>query len=252
MGSVAEERLLTVEVEGVSVEVLRKPIRRLYLRVYPPDGRVRLTAPLHAGDGVLRAFLLARIGWVRRRQAALAARPRAPRPEYVTGESVAFFGGRLALEVVEQAGRACILPRGKEAIVLRVRPGSGRDGREAVLRAWLRGELDRRIGALLARWQPVLGVRASSWGVRAMRTRWGTCHLRKRRITLNLELAARPPSCLEYVVVHELTHLLEPGHGLRFQALMDRFLPDWRRTRAELNRPAQGAPAEPPRPVREA
>ncbi|MFW5995398.1 MAG: M48 family metallopeptidase, partial [Spirochaetia bacterium] len=162
-----------------------------------------------------------------------AVRP--PRPALTSGE-VHFVQGRgYVLDVVESGGRHRVGVTGDARLELRVRPGTDMAGRWRALDRFYRELLERRVPELLARWQPRMRVAAAEWRIKSMKTRWGTCNVRARRIWLNVDLARRPERCLEYVVVHELVHLLERNHSKRFYALMDEFLPDWRARREELN-----------------
>jgi len=172
-----------IHVDGIAVRVLRKPMRTLRLVVSSPDGPVRVSAPLRAGDDAVRRFVSDKQAWIRRQQARLARRPPSPAPP-------------------TEADRR---------------------------------QLAALIPPLLARWEPVIGVSVTGFRVRRMKTRWGSCNIRARRISLSAALASQPPGCLEYVLVHELVHLLERGHNARFYGLLDRFLPDWRERRAELH-----------------
>ena len=159
----------------------------------------------------------------------------------VSGESHYFLGRRYRLRVHEEDGPARVAVRGLRVLDLFVRPGATATQREAVLLRWYREQLKALIPPLLEKWQPVLGVQAADWGIKKMKTKWGTCNIDARRIWLNLELAKKPVQCLEYIVVHELVHLLERHHGERFTSLMDRYLPDWPSRRAELQRSVLGA-----------
>ena len=225
-----------LDVRGTAVEVVRKPIRHLHLGVYPPDGRVRVAAPPHVDDVAVRLAVVTRLGWIRRRQAEFERQARQSRRELVTGESHYVDGRRYRLDVVERVGVPAVRLTDNTTLTLQVRPGAGRDARDAVLQRWYRRRLRRRLPGLLARWEPRVGARVAEARIRRMKTRWGTCNPDARRIWLNLELARKPPVCLEYVVVHEMVHLVERRHTDRFRALMDRLLPRWRRHRDELNR----------------
>ena len=257
-----------ITVDGVTVEVTRKKVKHLRLTVYPFDGRVRVSAPLLADDETVRQAIVARLAWIRRHLArSSGAWPSSggawpssggqvvpETHEYVSGEIHDFRGAGHLLNVIEHDGPGKVIRRhGDEAdhtylapsplaetrppvIDLYVRRGSSADRRGAVLTAWYRAELKAQIPPLLAKWQPVIGVEAAAWGVKAMRTRWGSCNSTARRVWINLELAKKAPHLLEYVLVHELVHLLERGHGAAFKAHMDRFLPGWQQMRAELNR----------------
>ena len=227
---------MIVDVRGTAVRVVRKPIKHLHLGVYPPDGRVRVAAPPHVDDDAVRLAVVMRLGWIRRRQAEFERQARQSRREMVTGESHYVDGRRYRLNVVERDGPREVRLTGNSTLTLHVRPGDGRDARDAVLQRWYRRRLRDRLPALLAKWEPRVGVAAAEVRIRRMKTRWGSCNPHARRIWLNPELARKPPACLEYVLAHELVHLIERRHTDRFRALMDRFLPRWRQRRDELNR----------------
>jgi predicted metal-dependent hydrolase len=223
-----------ITVSGIEVQVVRKDIRNLHLGVYPPEGRVRVATPLRVNDEAVRLAVVTRLGWIKRQQAKFAAQPRQSKREYVSGESHYFLGARYRLHVVEHEGAAKIILNRNRTITLQVRKGSTLEQREEALNQWYRKELKTLIPPLLEQWQPKLGVHVKEWGVKRMKTRWGTCNPRAHRIWLNLELAKKPESCLEYIVVHELAHLLERNHGDRFIAVMDKHLPQWRVLQQEL------------------
>ena len=226
-------RTSSVEVGGVEVEVIRKNIKNLHLSVRPPDGRVRVSAPRSVDDEAVRLALVSRLGWIRKKQRMFREGECQPEREVVSGESHYFRGKKYRLEVEERDGPARITVRG-ECLRMSVRPGTNREGREKVLNDWYRQDVKDEIPALIGQWEPVMGVSVAEWGAKRMKTRWGSCNIRARRIWLNSELAKRPPGCLEYVLVHEMVHLLERGHGAAFKSLMDRFLPAWRLRQADL------------------
>ncbi len=226
----------TLTIAGLQVEVVRKAIKNLHLGVYPPDGHVRVAAPAYMSDEAVRVAVSTRLGWVRRQQARFAGQARQSEREMVHGESHYYLGVRYRLLVEEVDAPPQVRLHGGNKLVLQVRPGADADRRRSVLDAWYRAELKRRIPPLLEQWQPQIGVEVAGWGVKRMKTRWGSCNIAARRIWLNLELIKKPPHCLEYVLVHELVHLLERHHNERFHALMDRYLPQWRLHRDELNR----------------
>ncbi len=228
-----EKHALTIM--GMSVEVVRKDIRNLHLGVYPPFGRVRVAAPLRVSDEAVRLAVISRLGWIKRQRARFLAQPRQSPREMVSGESHYFLGTRYRLNVVEHNGPPCVSVRGKFTLTLQVRPGATVAQREHALQEWYRQELKALVPALLDKWQQAIGVQAAAWGVKRMKTRWGVCSPIARRIWLNLELAKKPVSCLEYVIVHELLHLLARHHDERFVALMDQYLPRWRVHQRELN-----------------
>jgi predicted metal-dependent hydrolase len=229
-----------IQVRDLQIEVVRKEIKNLHLAVYPPDGRVRIAVPLRLDDEAVRLAVISRLGWIRRQQKSFAGQERQSKREMVTGESHYFQGRRYLLDVIEQDGPAWVRLANNQTLELRVRSGMDRDQREAVLHRWYRHRLREQTPLLIAKWKSLIGVEVAEWGIRRMRTRWGSCNIPARRIWLNLELAKKPASCLEYIVVHEMVHLLERRHNDRFKALMDEFLPQWRLHRDELNRAPLG------------
>ncbi len=222
-------------VGGIHIEILRKGIKNLHLGVYPPDGRVRVAAPLRVSNEAVRLAVIGKLGWIKRQRARFEAQPRQSPRQLVGGESHYFLGRRYRLRVTLQDEAPRVVRRGGKSIELRVRLNSSTAQREAVMRKWYRAELTKLVPPLLSKWGPLLGVHADDWRIKQMKTRWGTCNVKARRICLNLELAKKSPQCLEYIVVHELIHLLEASHNERFVALMDKHLPDWRSRRATLN-----------------
>lgn len=229
--------MLTLTVSGVEVSVLRKAIRHLRLGVYPPHGAVRLAAPIGVSEEEIQLAIVNRLPWIRRQQARFAGRPPQTQPEMVSGERHYFLGQPYVLQVRERKGAARVSLQGADSIELLVPPSSSHVDRARALEHWYREQLKALIPPLLTTWQPEMRVEAAQWGIKKMKTRWGSCNIRARRIWLSLELARKPAACLEYVVVHELTHLLERRHNRRFVAYMDQFLPTWRLARAEINRP---------------
>ena len=230
-----------IMVSGLPVAIVRKRIKNLHLGVYPPQGRVRVAAPLAVSDDAVRLAVIGKLGWIKRQQAKFQAQPRQSKREMVSRESHYFLGRRYLLNVVYQDGTPGVVLRNKTRLDLCVRPGSSAEQRERVLQAWYRQQLKAQIAPLVTRWSPIMGVQVDGWGVKQMKTRWGSCNIAARRIWLNLELAKKPLACLEYIVVHEMVHLLERQHNARFMAYMDRFLPQWHAVRAELNQFPLGA-----------
>jgi predicted metal-dependent hydrolase len=225
-----------IAVRGLVVEVVRKTIKNLRLTVYPPDGRVRVAVPWRASDAAVRQAVIARLAWIQRQQARVMEQARLSARRFVSGESHDFEGQRYRLNVVVQDGPARVVLRHPNTLDLWVGADSDAAQRERVLLAWYRQQMEARIPRLIAKWQHAIGVTVAAWGVKRMKTRWGSCNIAARRVWLNLELIKKPAHCLEYVVVHELTHLLERRHNDRFKALMSQHLPHWRLIREELNR----------------
>lgn len=224
-----------ITVSGIAVDVVRKDIKNLHLGVYPPHGRVRVAAPLVVNDEAVRLAVIDKLGWIRRQKAKFAEQPRQSQREMVNGESHYFLGQRYRLRVHEQDTPARVAVRGVTSLDLFVRRGTSPHQREAILLRWHRDQLKAFIPPLLDKWQPSLGVQVADWGVKKMKTKWGSCNPTARRVWFNLELAKKPVQCLEYIVVHELVHLLERNHTERIAALMDEHLPHWKRYRKMLS-----------------
>ena len=224
-----------IMVKGLPVQIFRKAIKNLHLGVYPPHGRVRVAAPLGVSDDAVRLAVIGKLGWIKRQQARFEAQPRQSAREMVSGESHYFLGRRHRLRVVKHDGVDSVELRNKSALELHARPETNAGQRERILHRWYRQQLKELIPPLIEKWQVVLGVAVAEWGVKKMKTRWGTCNIEARRIWLNLELVKKPVQCLEYIVVRELAHLLARNHDERFVALMNQHLPQWRAHRAKLN-----------------
>ena len=224
-----------LDIRGIPVEVAHKAIKNLHVGVYPPSGRVRVAAPLHLDDEAVRLALISRLGWIRRKQAEFEQQERQSQREFVTGESHYFKGRRYRLRVIEDDGRPTVRLLNNTTMELRTRPGDNRDTRETVLYQWYRCQLRNQLPPLLTKWERKVGVTVEDLRIRKMKTRWGTCNRDARRIWLNLELAKKPVSCLEYIMVHEMVHLRERAHNERFRTLMDQLLPQWRVHRDVLN-----------------
>lgn len=225
-----------IRVGGINVEVVRKNIKNLHVGVYPPEGRVRVAAPLLMSDEAVRLAVISKLAWIKRQKTHFQEQPRQSKREYVARESHYFFGRRYLLNVVEHDGRAKVEIRRSRQLDLFVPTGADAAQREKVLVNWYRKELKARIPGLIEKWQAVIGVQVADWGVKRMKTKWGSCNREARRIWLNLELAKKPIHCLEYIIVHEMVHILERHHDERFAARMDAVMPSWRLYRDELNR----------------
>lgn len=225
-----------IDIGGIPVEVVRKDIKNLHVGVYPPGGRVRVAAPLRLDDDAVRLAVISRIGWIRRKRAEFEQQDRQSQREFVTGESHYFGGRRYRLKVIEYDGRPAVHLLNNTTLELRIRPGDDRDAREAILHRWYRRQLRDQLPPLLAKWERKIGVKVAEVRIKKMKTRWGSCNVEDRRIWVNLELAKKPAMCLEYILVHEMVHLLERNHSDRFRDLMDTFMPQWRLHRDALNR----------------
>ena len=227
-------------VNRINVEVIRKDIKNLHLGVYPPNGRVRVAVPLAVSDEAVRLAAVDKLGWIKRQQAKFMTKSRQSQRAIVSGESHYFLGRRYRLRVIEHKGAGKVLLRNKTILELHIKMETTTEQREKVLYYWYREQIKQLTPPLLEKWQPLLGVEVSAWGVKKMKTKWGACNTQARRIWLNLELAKKPVQCLEYIVVHELVHLLERHHNDRFIALMDQHLSNWRVSRDELNQAPLG------------
>ena len=225
-----------INIQGIAVEVIRKDIKNFYIGVHPPNGQVRASAPLMFDDDAVRMAVISRLGWIRRQQAAFEAQDRQSQREFVTGESHYFEGKRYRLDVIERDCPPKVWLRNNTRIGLSVRPGTDRDTREAVVHRWYRQHLRAQLPPLLEKWEPKVGVSVNEVRIKKMKTLWGSCNVDAKRIWLNLELAKKPNSCLVHILVHEMVHLLEREHNDQFRALMDKFLPQWRTYRDQLNR----------------
>ena len=223
-------------VSGIPVQIVRKQIKNLHLSVYPPDGRVRVAVPQHLSDDNVRLAVISRLSWIKKQQAKFQAQPRQSAREMVTGESHYLFGKRYRLDVIERRGCHEIAIANNNTLQLFINPGTSTQNRALVLNQWYRHQLKAQIPDLLKRWQLTIGEEVQNWGIKKMKTKWGSCNITQRRIWLNLELAKKPLECLEYVVVHELVHLHERYHNKVFYAYMNKYLPQWQQCRDILKR----------------
>jgi hypothetical protein len=223
-----------LNVRGIAIDVVYKDIKNLHIGVYPPMGRVRVAAPERLDDDQVRLAVIQRLPWIKRRREELQAADRQSEREMVTGESHYVWGTRHRLKVVERPGRAHLELDGSR-LLLYVPSGTSTERRRDLLDQWYREQLRHAIPDAIAKWEQKLDVAVPKWSIRRMKTKWGSCNRESRHMWFNVELAKKHPDCLEYIVVHEMTHYLERNHGQRFTQLMDRFLPNWRSRRDQLN-----------------
>jgi len=223
-----------IELGGITISVAFKAIKNVHLTVHPPDGQVSLVAPLGTRPEVARAYAITRLGWIRQQQATLGAQARETPRQYVERESHYLWGRRHLLQVIEGEGKAFVTLDHKR-ITLHVSKGSDVTKRAEVLHKWHKLLLHDVVPGLIANWQPRLGVQVSGYFLQRMKTKWGSCNHAAGNIRLNTELVKKPKDLLEYVIVHEMAHLLEPKHSSEFKALLDAHCPTWREARAELN-----------------
>ena len=223
-----------VHLGDLAVDVVRKDIKNVHLSVHPPTGRVTIAAPTRMSLETIRVFAISKLAWIRQQQRKLQAQERSPPREFLRRESHYVWGRRYLLSLVEiEAPAAVALSHSR--LILQVRPESDRAKRQALLDEWYRAQVKNAVPPLLAKWEPMLGVKLARYYVQRMKTKWGSCNPTARAIRLNSELAKKPAQCLEYIVVHELVHLIERSHGDRFVALMNLHMPQWRLRRQELN-----------------
>ena len=224
-----------VEIGSIAMQLNRKAIKNLHISVLPPDGRVRVSAPESMTETAIRMAVISRIPWIKKQQSDFAKQPRQSDREMVSGECHYLWGRRYRLNLIERSGKHEIkLGRGR--LHLYVNPATTLENKALVLNSYYRDALKARIAELLPVWEDKIGVKAADWGIKKMKTKWGSCKREAKRIWFNLELAKKPPKCLEYILVHEMMHLLERRHNARFVALMDTWLPKWRFVKEELNR----------------
>ena len=216
------------------VELVRKSIKNMHLAVYPPFGRIRLAVPEHMSEDSIRIFVASKIGWIKCQQRRYLEQERQSQLQYCSGESHYLRGKRYLLKLQEAPNFLLEIDRCR--MVLKVPADTPQITKERMVENFYRKSLRHEANALIAKWEPILGVKAADWGIKVMRTRWGTCNTVSKRIWLNLELAKKPPQCLEYIVVHELIHLRERHHNDRFQALLSEAMPNWKVLRTQLNR----------------
>ena len=223
-----------IKLGDIAVDVVLKDIKNVHLSVHPPSGRVRIAAPEHMNLDTIRVFVVSRFAWIEKQQKKLREQERETCREYIDRESHYVWGKRYLLRIVEAEGAPAVELQANR-IILRVRPGASSEARGAVVSRWYREQLKAAVPDLLAKWEPILRVNAQRVFVQKMKTKWGTCNPDRGNIRLNTDLAKKPPPYLEYILVHELTHLLEKTHNDRFTLLMDRFMPQWRQYRELLN-----------------
>jgi predicted metal-dependent hydrolase len=233
-----------ITIDGIKIDLERKRVKNVNFTVYPPDGRVRISAPRRMSEEKLRQVIRSKLPWIKRHRSQIRSKAWVKPLRFVSGERHAFLGKEYELDVNAHDAPPSVNIKDDGKLLMRVRNGSDRDKRAKVLIEWYRNELKKLIPPIIARWEPVIGVQVAEWGVKRMKTRWGSCNTSARRIWVNLELAKHPIERLEYIIVHEMVHLLERRHNKRFYSFMDRFLPDWRNQREALKSSPIGMPTE--------
>jgi predicted metal-dependent hydrolase len=218
----------------IAVDVFLKDIKNVHLGVYPPDGRVRISAPSRMSVDTIRVYAVSKLGWIKQQQKKLRAQQRETPREYLDRESHYVWGKRYLLKVIEN-DEAPSVELKHSRMLLRVRPGTDDEKRRAIVEQWYREQIKKAVAPLIVKWEPVMGVKVERFFVQRMKTKWGSCTAGTLSIRLNTDLSKKPPECLEYIVVHEMAHLLVRHHNYRFSNLMDRCLPNWKLLRQTLN-----------------
>lgn len=219
----------------ITVDVVQKEIKNLHLSVYPPTGKVRISAPLRMDIETIRIFAISKLGWIRQQQNKLCSQVRETPREYLDRESHYVWGKRYLLKLIEKDAAPEVKLAHKE-MLLQIRPDATEERKQEILDEWYREQIKTNVTLLIAKWEPNLSVVVKGFFVQQMKTRWGSCNPKTGTIRLNTELAKKPKECLEYIVVHEMIHLLEPTHNVRFKALLDHYMPQWPQFRDTLNR----------------
>ena len=222
-----------LNVSGIPIEVCKKRIKNMHLYVKPPSGKVMVSAPLKMSDEAIERFVRTKVSWIKKQVAKFDNQLRQSEREYVSGETIYLWGKQYYLQTAFGSRNSLVLSG--DRAVLTVRRESTAEQRDNFVREWYRGLLKAEIVRLLPKWENITGLRASSWQTKYMTTRWGTCNAKTGKIWLNLQLAKKSPECLEYVILHELVHLVEKTHGERFISMMDKYMPMWREVKATLN-----------------
>ncbi len=223
-----------IDLGNISIEVEIKDIKNIHLSVYPPAGRVRIAAPLRMDLETIRMYAISKLSWIKRQQAKLRGQKREAPREYLSRESHYFLGKRYLLKVVETESKPSVSIK-HQTMVLQVRPAMDTKQKEMILQEWYRDQLKALVPKFIAKWERKMGVQVAEFGIKKMKTKWGTCSIEAGRVWINLELAKKPLECLEYIVVHEMVHLLERNHNSRFVGYIDTFLPNWRHLKDLLN-----------------
>lgn len=224
-----------IQIGDFVVDVIFKDIKNVHLSVHPPTGRVRIAAPRRMKLDTIRVYAISKIDWIKKHQKKLQGQERETPREYLDRESHYVWGKRYLLKIIESDQIPAVELKHTQMLLI-VRPGSGIEKRESVVSAWYREAVRAAAAPLIAKWESQLGVKSAKCFVQRMKTKWGSCNPSTRSIRLNSDLGKKPRECLEYIVVHELIHLLEPSHNARFTSLMDKFMPNWKHIREELNR----------------
>lgn len=227
--------MIKITIENQDIDLLRKKIKNIHLTVYPPDGRVRLSVPVLMDDEAVHNFIISKLSWINKQRKKYSSYEPLPVKEFVSGEIHRFLGDEYILNIIETTGKQHIKLYDNKFMDMYVRKESTIEKREKILTEFYRQNLKDIIPSYIKKWESIMGVKVNEFGVKLMKSRWGTCNVRDKRIWLNLELAKKNIRCLEYIIVHEMVHLLERHHNNNFKEYMTKFLPDWKSIKDELN-----------------
>lgn len=224
-----------VRIADIDVELNRRNIKNIHLNVLPPNGRVRLSIPNNTSEQKVRLAIVNKLAWIKKQQADFMQQDRQSMRNMVAGECHYLWGRKYRLQLLEANGKYSITAKGNGKLAFATAKRTTKENKLKLLNGFYRSEMQRYIQQLLPQWQKRLGIKANSINIKKMKTKWGSCNIQAKRIWLNLELAKKPPECLEYILVHELVHLLERHHNERFRSLMDKHMSNWRERRDLLN-----------------
>ena len=227
--------LTQIELGDIVVDVELKNIKNIHLSVYPPTGRVRIAAPARMDLDTIRVYAITKLDWIKAQQQKFLNQQRETPREYLERESHYVWGRRYLLKVILKDSAPEVTLKHSQ-LVVQVRPGTSKGKIEDIIGEWYRGQIRKAVPPLISKWEPLMGVKVGRLFIQRMKTKWGSCNHVSGNLRLNTDLAKKPPECLEYIVVHEMAHLLESTHNSRFVSLMDRFMPRWQFYRTELNR----------------
>lgn len=225
----------TLTIGNLTIDIVKKEIKNIHLSVYPPHGKVRVSAPLHMELDMIRLYIISRLAWIRKHQKKMQGQSREAKRDYLSNESHYYLGKRYLLNVNAESSVNSVRLLHRQ-IQLNIRANADREKKKDVLDTWYRKQLKTIVQQKITKWEPIMTVKVNEFGIKKMKTKWGTCNREAGRIWINLELAKKPIQCIEYIVVHEMVHFLERNHTDLFVTLMNNYLPNWREIKEELNR----------------
>lgn len=226
-----------IKLGDINLDVVRKDIKNVHLSVYPPTGRVRIAAPLRMNLDTLRIFAISKLSWIKKHKNKYLDQKRESPREYISRESHYFLGKRHLLKVVEHDAPPKVAIK-HETMEMQIRPNTGLEKRREILDEWYRQQLKEIVPGMISQYEEMMKVKVNEFGIKKMKTKWGTCSIGAKRIWLNLELAKKQRHYIQYIIAHEMLHLLERRHNDRFIAYLDKYVPQWQFYKEELNRSA--------------